>query len=255
MSGRREDDENRGLLSVKVLGIDTSTDTGGAALLADKLVGEYMLGIGTEHSRMLMPAIERLMRDAGWRGEELDAIAVANGPGSFTGLRIGVTTAKALAYAWQIPVIGVNTLEAMAWQVSGFPGVVLSALNARRGLVFGAVYRVAAGASALPVPLRPPDNLLMTDLLQWVVENGTEQVCVVGNVHEIFAEPLRRMLGARWVHLPQVCTVLHPAGVASLGAACLAQGHVSTAHDAISLLPDYARKAEAQIKWEKALRS
>jgi tRNA threonylcarbamoyladenosine biosynthesis protein TsaB len=240
---------------VKVLGIDTSTDTGGAALVADTLVGEYMLGIGAEHSRMLMPAIERLMQDAVWQGEELDAIAVANGPGSFTGLRIGVTTAKALAYAWQLPVIGVNTLEAMAWQVCGFPGLALSALNARRGLVFGAVYRVAEGASVLPVAVREPDNLLMSDLLQWVADNTTESVCVVGNVHEIFSDLLNDILGTRWVHLPTVCSVLRPSSVASLGAARLARGDSPGTYSAISLLPEYARKAEAEVKWEKARRS
>ena len=88
---------------MRILAIDTSTKTGSAALLdGESLIGEYILNVAMTHSERLLPAIERIMADAGWTGKDLDGIAVARGPGSFTGLRIGMTVAKVLAYLWPI---------------------------------------------------------------------------------------------------------------------------------------------------------
>jgi hypothetical protein len=93
---------------------------------------ECSFNMGAVHSERLLPTIEHVMRDANTTGDELDVIAVTVGPGSFTGLRVGVTTAKVLAYGWKKPIVPVNTLEALAWQVAGLTGLVVAALNARR---------------------------------------------------------------------------------------------------------------------------
>lgn len=232
---------------MKILGIDTSTGTGGAALVDGALVGEYTLGVGAEHSERLLPAVERLMIDAGWQGTDLAAIAVAVGPGSFTGLRIGVTTAKVLAYVWRKPVVGVNTLEALAWQAAGCQCLVVPALNARRGLVYAAVYRVV-DASAAPEAIKPPANLPMAELLQYLAGQD-EKVVILGDAATVFASQIAASLGAQAVRLPQVSAMLRPASVASLGEFYHAKG---MAEDPFTLLPAYLRKPEAEVKWENA---
>jgi tRNA threonylcarbamoyladenosine biosynthesis protein TsaB len=236
---------------VKILGLDTSAASGGAALLVDGVVrSERSFNVGTVHSERLMPAVEQVMREADITGDQLDAIAVTVGPGSFTGLRVGVTTAKALAYGWKKPTVAVNTLEALAWQVTGLSGLVVSALNARRSNVYGAVYRVAAGADSPPVALHPPQNLPMSQLLARLAD-CEESVAVVGDGQAVFSDVIESALGERWLRLPRLAETVRPASVASLGSLYFSQG-VST--DSFSLLPSYLRKAEAERKWEKAHR-
>src|SRR5437016_12759737 len=112
---------------VRVLAVETSTLAGGVALLdGDRLVGEYLLDVRATHSERLMPAIDRLLADAGWAPGDLQGLAVAVGPGSFTGLRIGLSAIKGLALALAIPIAAVPTLDAMAAglpfaQLPGFP--------------------------------------------------------------------------------------------------------------------------------------
>ena len=126
-----------------VLGIDTSTMTGGVALLRDdELVGESVLNIRTTHSERLLPALEGLLGQGGLDVKQLGLLSVVTGPGSFTGLRIGVATAKGLSYALGIPTVGVTTLEAYGWQFRFFPGVVLALVDARRENVFWQAFRV-----------------------------------------------------------------------------------------------------------------
>lgn len=236
---------------MKILGIDTSTATGGAALLVDGfVVSECVLHVGAAHSERLLPTIQRVLSDADVQGTELDAVAVTVGPGSFTGLRIGVTTAKALAYGWHKPVVAVNTLEALAWQVAGLEALVVSALDARRGTVYAAVYRVEAGADSFPIAVHPPDNLPMRELLAELADSD-ERVVFVGDGPVAFSEAIEEALGKRWLRLPSVVESLRPASVASLGGMYCECGESLNAFD---LLPVYLRKAEAEMKWERAHR-
>jgi len=100
---------------VKLLALETSTLAGGAALVdGDRLVGESTLNIRVTHSERVLVAVDRLLADAGWRPSDLEGLAVSIGPGSFTGLRIGVSTAKGLALALRLAVAPVPTLDALA---------------------------------------------------------------------------------------------------------------------------------------------
>jgi tRNA threonylcarbamoyladenosine biosynthesis protein TsaB len=100
---------------MRVLAVDTSTMAGGVALLEDaRVVGESLLDVRTTHSERLMVAVDRVLADAGWDAAGLDGLAVAVGPGSFTGLRIGLATVKGLALALGRPIAAVPTLDAMA---------------------------------------------------------------------------------------------------------------------------------------------
>ncbi|MEP2023468.1 MAG: tRNA (adenosine(37)-N6)-threonylcarbamoyltransferase complex dimerization subunit type 1 TsaB [Reichenbachiella sp.] len=127
-----------------ILGIDTSTSSGSVALLKDgKLIGSQLYSIEKSHSSLLHVMIEQMMKNAGFEMNELSAVAVAEGPGSYTGLRIGVSAAKGLCLALDIPLIAVNTLEALAFQLyrrSSDQVVYCPMLDARRMEVYSALY-------------------------------------------------------------------------------------------------------------------
>lgn len=127
---------------MRVLAVDTSTMAGGVALLDDeRVVGESLLDVRTTHSERLMLAVERALGDAGWAADSLDGLAVAVGPGSFTGLRIGLAAVKGLALALGCPIAAVPTLDAMAAGLSWTSRPVCPVLVARKGEVFASLYR------------------------------------------------------------------------------------------------------------------
>lgn len=127
-----------------ILGIDTSTSSGSVALLKNrKLVGSQLYSIEKSHSNLLHVMIEQMMSNAGCQMEDLSAVAVAEGPGSYTGLRIGVSAAKGLCLALDIPLIAINTLEAMAYQIyrrTTEEVVFCPMLDARRMEVYSALF-------------------------------------------------------------------------------------------------------------------
>ncbi|RKY01883.1 tRNA (adenosine(37)-N6)-threonylcarbamoyltransferase complex dimerization subunit type 1 TsaB, partial [Candidatus Poribacteria bacterium] len=126
---------------MRVLGIDTSTTTGSIGLIdGDKVVAEHVLDVMETHSSRLMPAIDQMLKKAGLSIWDVDLIAVSKGPGSFTGLRVGVATAKGLAYALRKPIVGVPSLDVLAFGVKFFDGLICPLLDARRGEVYGAIY-------------------------------------------------------------------------------------------------------------------
>jgi len=125
-----------------LLAFESSGTLGGVALLADgQSVATKNLDEGLTHGRLLLPAAEACLREAGIRATDLAAVAVSAGPGSYTGTRVGVMAAKALAYGLGIPVIGVSSLEALAWTAAK-EGVVLAVQNARRDEVYAGAYRI-----------------------------------------------------------------------------------------------------------------
>ncbi|WP_083463192.1 tRNA (adenosine(37)-N6)-threonylcarbamoyltransferase complex dimerization subunit type 1 TsaB, partial [Calditerricola satsumensis] len=135
-----------------ILSLDTSGRAMGVALLQDdRVLGEWCTNTQHHHSVRLMPAVRHLLAEAGVTPRELTAVAVAKDR-SYTGVRIGVTTAKTLAWALGIPLIGVSTLQVMAANVPDFPGLVVPLFDARRQRVYAGVYRCTRGAVT---PVRP----------------------------------------------------------------------------------------------------
>lgn len=124
-----------------VLGIDTSSDVGGVGLVQDgRLLAEYTLTVKRTHSELVMASVDRVLRDVGATPGDLTGICAATGPGSFTGLRIAITTAQVMGYCLGIPVVGVSTLDAMAYGFSGYPGLIIPALDAKHERVYTAIY-------------------------------------------------------------------------------------------------------------------
>lgn len=247
---------------MKIIGLDTSTETGGVALFErGRLVAEYTLSLRrTTHSERLLPVVRTVLHDAGWLEPSaqkaspggqapVDGIAVALGPGSFTGLRIGVVTAKALAYAWHVPVAGISTLDALAFQAGGSTGVVCALLDARHGNVYSAVYDMHP---LEPVPLLAPGLRAAGELFDRLpgelADAGYADATVVftGDALDVYWDAIQSKLGNRAVKVAPTYEQLRSGAVAALGAARLERGE---GDDVMQLVPLYLRKSEAERKW------
>ena len=131
---------------MKILALESSATACSVALCEDgRLIAQTFQNSGLTHSRTLMPMAENLLAACGQKPEDVDVVAVAAGPGSFTGLRIGVSTAKGLAWAWEKPCAPCSTLESMAWQLAHVDGIVAAVMDARRSQVYNALFRAKGG--------------------------------------------------------------------------------------------------------------
>lgn len=154
---------------MKILAVETSTLTGGVALLEDdRLKGEVTLSVSVQHSERLMPAIDQLLKDAGETLQMIDLFAVSAGPGSFTGLRVGIAAVQGLSFATGKRVVPVSTLKALAINAVLFRGTVVPVLDARRGEFYAAAYRSGGVPGTLPEPLMDEQAVSLESLLDQV---------------------------------------------------------------------------------------
>jgi tRNA threonylcarbamoyladenosine biosynthesis protein TsaB len=217
---------------MRVLAVDTSTMAGGVALLEDeRVVGESLLDVRTTHSERLMLAVDRALADAGWAAESLDGLAVAVGPGSFTGLRIGLATVKGLAFALGCPIAPVPTLEAMAAGLPWASRPVCPVLEARKGELYAGLFRWDGTAMR-----REWDDLALSP--EALAARLVEPVIGVGDGAALVASP--------WMTLAQPVRRGPSAAIVGwLGQARLRRGHVVGPAD---LIPLYLRPSEAELK-------
>lgn len=132
---------------MRILAFESSAKAASVAVLEDgKLLGEYFQNSGQTHSRTLMKMAEDLLVNCDLTAKDIDACACAAGPGSFTGIRIGVAAAKGFAWGRELPLYGVSTLSAMAHNAGAFSGIVCCAMDARRDQVYNALFRAEDGS-------------------------------------------------------------------------------------------------------------
>jgi len=229
---------------VYVLGIDTATLVCSAAIVEPgRVVAELTVHTRRTHSERLMPTIKKLIDDAEMTPQDLGGIAVSIGPGSFTGLRIGIATAKSMAFALGIPVIGVPTLDALAAQFPYSERFIYPILDAQKGRVYTAQYDTSRGD-----PRRLSDYGVMDidALISLVTSTGRPSV-VIGEVVD-FSEQLQGIDPA----ILQIAAPLNrmPRGASSgqLGLQQLINGE---GQDPQTLLPLYIRRSEAEVLWEQ----
>ena len=217
---------------MRVLAVETSSLAGGAALLdGDLLVGQSLLDVRATHSERLMVAVDRLLADAGWTVRDLEGLAVAVGPGSFTGLRIGLSTVKGLALALSIPIAAVPTLDAMAATLPFAALPVCPVLDARKHEVYASLYRwdgVAMRRAWDYLALAPDD----------LARRLVEPVILLGDAAGAIRSPHARLA-------PPTHRAPSPATVGLLGSARLRTGDAVSPAD---LLPIYLRPSEAELR-------
>jgi tRNA threonylcarbamoyladenosine biosynthesis protein TsaB len=227
---------------MKILSIETSTMLGGVAVMDDRegLIAETRLNVKTTHSERLMSVVHQTLSQSELALEAIDAFAVAIGPGSFTGLRIGLSTVKGLSYATGKPFVTVPTLEAFAWNFTCCPYPVCLMLDARKSEVYAAVFQwVHEGFKRVvgEVSVRPEELL---GQLQ-----GT--VLFAGEGVTLYREKVAEIMGDRAVVASPEKMVPSPANVALLGMEKAARGEFTGVSTAV---PFYIRKSEAEVKWK-----
>lgn len=218
-----------------VLGIETATFLGGVALVSasGELLGECTLRNHESHSERILPALEDLIRTLGASLGDLSAVAVSRGPGSFTGLRAGIATAKGLSLSLGVPLFGVSTLEVLAANAPPREGPVCAVLAARRGEVFRAFFNAGpAGLERLG-----PDGLIPSDALAGEL---TADHLVIGEFPPAMVRPAPHTVSPRFAP-PHLC---HPraAATAGFGARSLDERRES---ELTTLLPRYLRPFDA----------
>ncbi len=228
--------------SVKILSIETSTMLGGVAVMDDRqgLIAETKLNVKTTHSERLMSVIQQVLSQSDLGLEDIDAFAVAIGPGSFTGLRIGLSTAKGLAYATGKPLVTVPTLEAFAWNFPYCRYPVCLMLDARKREVYAAVFRWESSGFERVVgemSIKPEDLLRQLPAVTLFAGEGVT----------LYREMITELMGDRAVIASQEKMVPSPANVAMMGMVKAARGEFVGASEAVPL---YIRKSEAEVKWK-----
>ena len=228
---------------MKVLGIDTSTSCGSVGLIEDKeVISEYLLDIPVTHSERLLGAIEFVLKEARCSIEQVDGWVIALGPGSFTGLRIGVGTVKGLAFATGKPVAGVPTLDILACQIAPTPYLVCPILDARKKEVYTAFYRYGGGGSLR----RQTDYQAISP--EGLVRQIKEQTIFVGDGVRTYGDFLLNRLGSFAIFPLSPLRVPHGSMVAKLGMNLLRKGECLSLS---AFFPLYVRPSEAEMKWQE----
>ena len=228
-----------------MLSLETSAKAVSVCLTRDgERLAESFQRTALTHSATLLPMVRDLLRNAGVDKKELDAVAVAQGPGSFTGIRIGVSTAKGLCWGLDVPAVGVSTLESMAWLSEGVGEELLicPAMDARRSQLYNAFFRWENGALAR---LTPDRAIAAADAAEEAAGYG-RRVWVLGDGSALCASALRER-GVDCITAPE-----HLRWQSAWGVARAAAG--KTPVGAEELLPVYLRLSQAERERQERMR-
>lgn len=163
---------------MKILAVDTSATAASVAVAEEnKLIGEFSINTALTHSQTLMPMVDELLKNTGLSVNDIDAVAVNAGPGSFTGVRIGVAAVKGIAFPKNLPCVSVSTLESMAYNMLGNDCIVCSVMDARCSQVYNALFRV----KGCTVTRMTDDRALSLTDLKNELRNINEKVVLVGD--------------------------------------------------------------------------
>lgn len=219
-----------------LLAIDTSGPVCGVALMQDGQVRyEAMARNKFTHSESMMPMVEEAFEKTGLTLDETDLLAVTVGPGSFTGVRLGVSAVKALCHARQIKAVAVDALEATAWGAQYFDGVICPIQDARAGQVYGAAFEGSSAKRLLD------DEPVKIELFCEKASALGEKMLFLGDGTLVHQEKIKECLGDRAVFAPAHLNFLRPAAVASW-----AWQHQEQAVDYLTLQPMYLRAPQAE---------
>ena len=222
-----------------ILAFETTAKAGSVALLEDgKLLAESYQNTGLTHSQTLMVMAEDMLKAAGKTMAEVSAVAVAEGPGSFTGVRIGVAAAKGLAWGGELPCYGVSTLEAMALTLGVYQGYVCGTMDARRSQVYNALFYVNRGE----ITRMTEDRAIALSDLAEELKVLHEPVFLVGDGSTLTYNTLKDTVPAL-VLPPEHRMHQRASGVALAAAAKIAAG---CSGDGAALSPNYLRLSQAE---------
>ncbi len=238
MSSTKED-------TVKLLAVETATRIQSVAVLdGTTVLGRSDEDVGRSHAKRLVPAIDRLLRSSGLTLSGLDGFALSIGPGSFTGLRVGLATLLGFRTVTGLPLVTVPTLEALAWNLPDEPRPLCPVLKARTGEVYWACYRWEKAGSLVRVMEEQVGSL------ESLARSVRGPLVMLGEGWPIYQHELRLLLeaGSREVcGAPPAAMEASAVSVGLAGLARLARGEVADR----GIAPLYVQRAEAEIKWQR----
>lgn len=223
---------------MKTLAIDTSTRQGSLALFqGDELIAAQWLDSSLPTTQVITPALKQLVEEAGWKPGDLELVAVSQGPGSFTGLRIGVITAKTIAYVASAATIGVNTLGAIAARCSENVSRLHVVMDAQRNELFHGLYQ--RDDSGVYRELSETRILDRDAFLETLVPGESITGPGLKNRHQQVPEGVRVVDESYWMPSAE-----------AVGRIAIAQFRAGISHDFWKLNPNYYRKSAAEEKLE-----
>jgi tRNA threonylcarbamoyladenosine biosynthesis protein TsaB len=223
------------------LAIECATETVGLALLeGEEILAEIYLGPGRHHAEVLLPALEKLLLLSEIPMEKIDLLACTTGPGSFTGVRMGVSTVKGLALAIGKPIVGVSTLETLAMNAFPTSGLVCPLLDARRGQVYAGLYRMGPDGFPEIVTLER-----LTDIVQLLRDLPVDEVEWIGDGAVRYRDRILESRPGRCVPYGSRQHRLHASAVGMMGIHRYSQGR---GEDPLTFSPKYLRLSEAEAR-------
>ena len=230
---------------MNILAVDSSAAVASVAILKDDTVlGEYFLDNGNTHSETILPMAESLFSRLSMTVDDIDLFAVSIGPGSFTGLRIGVATIKGLAFGRNKPCAAISTLEALAHNLEGFSGILCPVMDARREQVFTALFR----SDGKTIERLTPDGAMDLAELNNLLATYKEPIYLSGDGYEL----AKKALTVKAMETPER---LIPQSARSVGRLALRDYYAGKTIDEASLAPVYLRLSKAEReRTEKEMR-
>ncbi|MBR5578775.1 MAG: tRNA (adenosine(37)-N6)-threonylcarbamoyltransferase complex dimerization subunit type 1 TsaB [Lachnospiraceae bacterium] len=229
---------------MKILAIDSSGQVATVALIEDsECVAEYSINYKKTHSQTLLPMLEEIRKMVGLDLPSIDAIAVAAGPGSFTGLRIGSATAKGLGQALNKPIIPVPTVDGLAFNLYGSDKLICPLMDARRNQTYTGLYRFQRAGEELKLEvLEPQCAVALEEIIQKINEINSE-VIFLGDGVSVFREQIREQVKVPFTFAPACCNRQRAAAVGTLALEYMKLGKAEAAE---KHQPEYLRLSQAE---------
>lgn len=224
-----------------LLAIDTSSQVLSCALVnEEKLISEWTVQRNLTHSEQLIPHIDEMMRVSGVSRKDIKYIAVSNGPGSFTGLRIGLASAKMMAYIWDIPLIAVDTLQSLAYNLKSSHAFVLPLVDAQRNNVYASLY--SSFQNVWKVWENRVDSI--DNIIEQAVKHGGP-IVAVGEICDMYKDKLE----SAGIQIAPFYLKCCKAG--SVAAVAFEKIKNKQFENPLQILPNYIRRSEAEVQWEQ----
>jgi tRNA threonylcarbamoyladenosine biosynthesis protein TsaB len=227
--------------SMKILALDTATKSCSVALTDNGAISAELTTLKDQtHSKHLMDLIHSVFEIAGFGVRDVDGFAVTIGPGSFTGLRIGISTIKGLAHAVEKPVVGISSLKALAWQCDDQNHFIYPFLDARKGEVYWATYRFEGGRLVQKAAAR-------ASAPEAALENIKTPCVFIGNGARLYRDRIKSKLGYFAHFVPKDKDILRASSIALLS---VERFNARDTDEAAGLIPHYIRKSDAELKFD-----
>lgn len=224
---------------MRILALDSSGLVATVAIVEDnQTVAEYTVNYKKTHSQTLLPMLDEIVKMTEFDLSTVDAIAVAGGPGSFTGLRIGSATAKGLGLALNKPLIHVPTVDGMAYNLFGCKGLICPMMDARRNQVYTGIYHFEEAFEIV----EPQMAISVEELIAKLNQYG-EKVTFLGDGVPVYGELLKEGLTVDYAFAPAHLNRQRASAVGALGQQYYKQGKIETA---MEHQPDYLRLSQAE---------